>query len=93
MKEKQFVYVKKDTKERDKEVRAKTIIFASLYFIFMGITWTYSVIDKLEFTGIKLADDIISFGIFLLFVGILVCCLYILSELLTKKYKLQELKR
>ena len=89
MKEKQFVYVKKDVKERDKEVIAKSVVFSLLFFSFIGIVYLLNGFMEVELIRSYFVRGLMGF----IFVSGVCLVFYLLSEIFTRKYKLKELKK
>jgi hypothetical protein len=93
MKEKQYVYVKKDVKERDKEVIGKSVVFILLFLSLLGIFYFYSIIETITFSNNFFLDGLIKGLLTIIWVSGIFLGFYVLSDILTKKYKLKELKK
>ncbi len=92
-KEKVFGLVKKNEKEREKEVTKKCIIISLIFFTLIGVLFIYDTIASIDIFENYLLNGLVQFITF----GITICSIifigYICSQLSTKKHRLKEIKK
>ena len=92
-KEKVFGLVKKNEKERDKEVTKKCIILSLMVFTLIGVLTIYDTIASLDIFESYLLNGLTQLFIFGVIIFSIIWVVYICSQLSTKKHKLKEIKK